>query len=310
MIKLTDLLSEVEDQKLQEGWKENIMAAAIAVAGMFPAKAQKATAGEKPGMTQSIKQDTLNVNMSALFPSGKYIIKDSSELTDALTQVSDYMSKNPSGTYKVIVTSSESKVPNVDAELPNKPKVDPGYLATKRAEEIKFAIDQLVAGMKKTGAFKGTVDVNTDVKPEQGPDWHPEKGDKSTMDKFKQHQYVKLTVVAEPSKDDTVTLDPYSVYAVNGDEYYLNNQLYAIAFRDARYSDDAKKAGNLDLSKETVLLKLVKPNTSVPANAKKDSKGIYTGANYVIPYNDWYKVVGTTNMLTPEMMKKWEMFKK
>ena len=309
MIKLTDLLSEVEDQKLQEGWKENIMAAAIAVAGMFPAKAQKATAGEKPGMTQSIKQDTLNVNMSALFPSGKYIIKDSSELTDALTQVSDYMSKNPSGNYKVIITSSESKVPNVDAELPNKPSVDPGYLATKRADEIKFAIDQLAAGMKKTGAFKGTVDVTTDIKPEQGPDWNPKKGDKSTMDKFKQHQYVKLAVVAEPSKGDTVTLDPYSTYADDGDGYYLNNQLYAMVFRDVRYTTKQTDAGNLDPSKQTVLLKLIKPNTAV-SDPSKTSKGIYTGANYIIPWEDWYTVVGTSKVLTPDMMKKWEKFKK
>ena len=219
------------------------------------------------------------------------------------------MSKNPSGNYTVTVISSESKVPNVDAELPGKPKVDPGYLATKRADEIKYAIDQLAAGMKKTGAFKGNVNVSTDIKPEQGPDWHPEKGDKATMDKFKQHQSVKLIVKAEPSKGDTVTLDPFSIYANDGDGYYLNNQLYGIAFRDARYTTKVTDAGNLDPTKQTVLLKLVKPNTAV-TDPRKSSKGIYTGVNYVIPWEEWYTVVGTSRHLSTDMMKKWEKFKK
>lgn len=309
MIKLTDLLNEVEQEHLEEGWKENIMAAAIAVAGMFPAKANKATAGEKPGMTQSVKQDTLNVNMGTLFPSGKYVIQDQDQLKNILIQIVNYLSKNPNANYKVNIISSESKVPNVDAEKPNKPRVEPGYLATKRADQVKSSLEMLTAELKKTGAFKGDVDINTDIKAEQGPDWQPEKGDKASMDKFINHQYVTVVVTAEPGKGDTTTLDPYSVYANDGNGYFLNNQLHALAFRDIRYSDKQNKSGNLDPTKETVLLKLVKPNTAI-TNPTKNSKGIYTGTDYVIPYEDWYKTVGTTHVLTPDQMKKFERFKK
>jgi len=309
VIKLTDLLNEVEQEHLEEGWKENIMAAAIAVAGMFPAKANKATAGEKPGMTQSVKQDTLNVNMGTLFPSGKYVIQDQDQLKNILIQIVNYLSKNPNANYKVNIISSESKVPNVDAEKPNKPKVEPGYLATKRADQVKSSLEMLTAELKKTGAFKGDVDINTDIKAEQGPDWQPEKGDKASMDKFINHQYVTVVVTAEPGKGDTTTLDPYSVYANDGNGYFLNNQLHALAFRDIRYSDKQNKSGNLDPTKETVLLKLVKPNTAI-TNPTKNSKGIYTGTDYVIPYEDWYKTVGTTHVLTPDQMKKFERFKK
>ena len=308
MIKLIDVLNEARQEQLEEGWKENILAAAIAVAGMFPAKAQKANSAQKPGTTQAVSQNALDINMGTLFPSGKYIIRDQQGLQNVLAQISDYMSKNPNANYKVDIVSSESKVPNVDAELPNKPKVEPGYLATKRADEIKFAVEELAKNIKETGAFKGNVEVDTTIKSEQGPDWHPEKGDKADMDKFTDHQYVKVTIKAEAGKQDTVQLDQYSVYANDGEGYYLNNQLYGIVFRDARYSTKATDAGNLDPSKQTVLLKVVKPNTAV-TNPKKTTKGIYTGVNYVIPYQDWYTVVGTSHSLTPDMMKKWEKFK-
>lgn len=308
MIRLVDLLNEAKQEQLEEGWKENILAAAIAVAGMFPAKAQKANSAEKPATTQTASQNALNINMGTLFPSGKYIIKDQEALKSILTQISDYMSKNPNANYKVDIVSSESKVPNVDAEKPNKPKVEPGYLATRRADEVKFAVEELVRNIKKTGAFKGNVDVDTATKTQQGPDWNPKKGDKSDMDKFTDHQFVKVVVKAEPGTQDTVTLDPYSVYANDGEGYYLNNQLYGLVFRDVRYSTKQTDAGNLDPSKQTVLLKLVKPNTAV-TDPKKTTKGIYTGVNYVIPYQDWYTVVGTSHSLTPDMMKKWEKFK-
>ena len=320
MVKLKDLLEEVEQEQLQEDWKSNIMAAAIAVAGMFPAKAQNTPQANKPGITQTVKQDPLKVNMGSLFSSGKYIIRDQAKLIELTKQVAEYMYKNPNADFNIKIIASESNVPNVDAELPGNKEVDPGYLATKRAKGIQEEMEQVTNKMKKSGALKGNITIDTVVLAKQGPKWDGSK-DKAADKKFTEHQYVNVEVTAKPTKSDTVTKDPYSVYAVNGEEYYYDNRegepglrgtkpLYAIAFRDSRYSDEAKKAGNLDLSKETVLLRLIKPDTPIDSHVKKDTKGIYTGVDYIIPYQDWYTVVGTTKVLTKDVMKKWEKFKK
>ena len=311
MIKLEDLLKEAEQERLEEGWKENIMAAVIAVAGMFPAKAQKAApTADKPGITQTVDQGSLKVDMGTLFPSGKYIIRDEAGLKKVLAQISNYISKNPTAGYKVEIISSESKVPNVDAEKPNKPRVDTGYLATRRAEAVKFAMDEFAKEIKETGAFKGSLTTDTDIKVAQGPDWNPAEGDKSTDSKFTEHQYVKIIVTAIPKSDKT-TAD-YSAYSNRGEVMHKINpksgakEAFAMAFYATKASKDVKDQGGLDTRYQDVLLKTIKRNTSLAGT--KDEQGVYT-ATYLIPSSVWNSTVDPSHELTDEDMAKFAQYK-
>ena len=62
-------------QPLEEGWRENIMATVISVAGLFGSlKAQnKLPATTDVSVNQQVKGDSIKLDFGRLFHSGKYI---------------------------------------------------------------------------------------------------------------------------------------------------------------------------------------------------------------------------------------------
>jgi hypothetical protein len=285
MIKLTDLLNEIEqerrEQQLEEGWKENILAAAIAASSIF---------GSASGQTKT------DINFGAVFPSGHYFVKGQSQntLENKLKEVAETILSSPKSDFNINIISSESQVPNYDAEKPGRVKLDTGELAQNRATVLKVAIDALVKKLKDKGKFEGNTDIKiTNLIGKEK--WTP--GSDKDDEKYTKDQFVKLHI--EPTTKET---DPYAAYSNMGEIMYKNNRAYAMAFYDTRLSKDKAKGGGLNTGYEPVLLKIVKPDT--PLSGKINEPGVYT-SEHKIPWDVWNKTVGTSTTITDKMLSDW-----
>jgi hypothetical protein len=223
--------------------------------------------------------------MSTLFPSGKHIIHDETKLKELEAQIAGFMSKDPSADYTFRITAMSSKVPDYDGEKPNKPKVGPEFLPHERAQEVKQDLEDFVQNAKQTGAFKGTVNFQVQELPGEGPDWHPEKGDKKDDTKFTQHQGVKLDVISHTKGGET----DYSIYASQGEVIHKDGRTFALAFYPARTSKDVSSSGGLNTGYQNILLRQVKPNTAL--TGKINQQGAFV-RDYQIPWEVWNTVTG------------------
>ena len=151
-------------QPLEEGWRENIMATVISVAGLFGSlKAQnKLPATTDVSVNQQVKGDSIKLDFGRLFHSGKYIFsKDEGELLRTeLRKLGSQILKNATSDFTVEIVSSESRVTNYDME-PTSPTykqgLKPGELAAKRAETARFILSNFIEELKKDGVFTGNV---------------------------------------------------------------------------------------------------------------------------------------------------------
>lgn len=298
MIKLLDILHEVEQERIEEGWKENILATAIAASSLFGgAKGQGVQKNkEVPGITQQATSNVLTLDFGSIFPSGRYKIKGDNEkdLLDMLEKIGKYIYKNPNSDYKVEILSSESQVPNYDAEKTGKPELKVKELAEKRAETAKEYIEEYFNRLKRMGGFKGKLDVVTapvkigSVKFKSGVD---NKDDP----KYTKDQYVKLKISAETTATQT---DPFEAYAKKGEAIYKGNNLIGRVFYKTRQSADISKQGNVDTGTEDVLFRILKP----------DTQGDYIKA-YAVPSEVWNNKQGAANTVTDEDLQNFEKYK-
>lgn len=317
MIKLLDILNEVEEEQLEEGWKENILATAMAASALFGGPKASGAQGrnqspEKPGVSQQVTSDVLNIDFGSLFPSGRYIIRGDNEkqLQDKLEQIGKYVARNPNANYKVEIISSESQVPNYDAEKTGKPKLDVGELAQKRADAAKFAIEKYFAAIKNQGGFEGKVDVI--VTPVRiGKEKFTQGVDNKDDAKYTKDQFVKLKVSAE-TQTKTVKYDPYAAYAHEGEIMYKDGKAYAMVFYPSRATKDVTKGGGLNTGYQDVLLRVVDlkglERKGEALTGDINQPGAYT-QDYKIPWEKWNTVVGTSHNLTQRMIDSWEDYR-
>lgn len=136
----------------------------------------------------------LEINLSNVFESGKYIVTPTvgSKINAAITQIKNFITKNPGKPILVTIESSESKVPNYDREkfpatgdkakdFTADKKLPVGTLSKNRANNLSTYL--------KTKLPKN-VTFNIVDKGSQGPDWKaPFNAQDPNYTKF---QYVKL----------------------------------------------------------------------------------------------------------------------
>ncbi len=302
-MKIWDIIKEdfEKPSNLDEGWKNNAMAAVLAVSGLF-GKAHAAGGHETPRVNapQSLNKDSIRLNLSNVFTSGKYLFhsEDKDALESELKKFGLQIQKNPNTNIIIQIVSSESQVPNYDNETANHIKLGPWILAQRRAETAKFLISQFIEDLKKKSVFNGSVNfTNPDVKIGTAK-WNPEIGKDNSV--YTKDQYVQINIKFVP--DDNAKKDTavnFSAYADRGEVVHLGDQTWAMIFYPSRKTNSADNAGNLNTGQENVLLKTVKPNTAL--TGVKDEKGVYLGS-YVIPSQWWNKNV-SSNTLTPELIK-------
>lgn len=290
-------------QPIEEGWKENVLATVISVAGLFGnIKAQNG--GKTPtnvSVNQQVKNDSIKLDIGKMFRSGKYRFSEQDDklLASELRKLGDIIIKNPTADFAVEVVSSESKVTNYDMEPTSptyKQKLGVGQLAQKRAETAKFVIANFINELKKEGILKGGVNLDTPPKILVGDTPWPMANKKADDPEYTKDQYVYVNIKIIPKKLAKET--PFSAYAHVGQPIYSNNKMVGMLFMQSRDSKNITQGGNKDTGHENILFRMTKPDT--PLSGEIGETGVYT-KSFVIPFKWWNQNI-THKTLTPEQI--------
>lgn len=310
-MKIWDVIKEDFNKKpnLEEGWKENVMATIIGIAGLFSqAKAQQGPNSTNMSVNQQVSDSSLRLDIGKLFKSGRYRFneKDDATFKDELRKFGKEVLKNPTSDFVVQIVSSESRVTNYDMEESSPTYGKPleiGELAKRRAATVNFILTNFSEQLKKSNVLKGDVTFTEpkiligDVPwPSTNPTTKQRRSNDDSLYTKDQFVIVNIKIVSKPP---TTQVDPFAIYGGMGEGIFLNGRLWAMAFYPMRKSNDIKDAGNIDAGYQNVLLKLVKPDTQLLG--KKDEKGVYLDTNYIIPWQWWNEKTGTTHTFTPEI---------
>ena len=123
--------------------------------------------------------ETITIDLGSHFKSGQYKLseQDKQNILNKLKPVKEFVSKN-GGDVSITIISSESKVPNRDAETGE--RLNKGELAKKRLETAESILSNVL----------GDVNIKSDIKV-GGPEY---KGDDVNQEKYLDYQYVKLKI--------------------------------------------------------------------------------------------------------------------
>lgn len=311
-MKIWDIVKEDFDgtQQVDEGAKENLMALVFSVASMFGGlKAQdKLPSKTDMSVTQTIDKDSIKLDMGKLFGSGKYQFNksDSTKLANELKKLGTKIAENPNADFVIEVVSSESRVPNYDAE-PSSPtykkQLEVGQLAEKRAQTAMLILKTFTEELKKEGVLKGDIKFvlppTVRIGDVSWPSVDPSSKKELTKDDslYTKDQYVYANVKILP-------VNKFQAYSDMGEQIYVGDKLYGFAFFATRDTKNKAVAGTKNTGYENVLFKMVKPNKAV--SGKKDSAGDYIGT-YLIPWEWWNKNVHYKR-LTPENIEDLKQF--
>jgi len=329
MIKLENLLKEVEQEKLEEaGAKDIFTAVALMVSSLFspdaagqskadkPAIAQAVKQADSSGMVQRISDTSIQINVGKFFGSGKYKLKDKDLIKQLDAAIAAFMVQHPDADFDIEVISSESKVPNYDGEAgvdfskltsdqKKKYKLDDGELSILRADEVESVLSALENVVEKKGLVKGNINISRTDLGVQGPEWD---GTSKDAEKYTKNQFVKVNVTAHNKTKKTPT--DYAAYGNEGEIYHkqfkYSKEAVAVAFYDTRTTKDPKDPGYVNPSYQEVLLKTVKRNT--PLVGTKNEKGVYT-ATYLIPWKVWNSTVDPSHELTDDDLEVFQDYK-
>jgi hypothetical protein len=127
----------------------------------------------------------LSFNITKSFPSGKYELKDTSEIDDAIKKIQDLLSSGQGSFDTITIDSSESRVPTKNIGM------NPGELSKKRAESVeKYLKSKLGDSVKIISNPLGL----------QGPKWEESKG--ANHPDYIKYQYVNLNLSAKKCEFD------------------------------------------------------------------------------------------------------------
>lgn len=295
MQKLAGIITESEyKQRLNESWKETIIATALAVSS-FLGSAKASNVNTDSTHTSTIKNNgPIKIPMGTYFQSGKYYFDDTyrKEIALKLKQIGDYIKANPNADFEIVIESSESQVTNYDGETANRIKLQPGELAEKRAQVAEFAIDTFMSDLKNKGILKGEAIVKKPHKISIGKTGY-RQGENPRQSKFTQEQYVNIIITAIPSTKAN-TSDIMSAYSTNSDNVFdVNKHSIGHLYYPTRKSKDISVGGMGDArwAHQELLLKMI------------DNMGKYNGEEYKIPAEWWNKNI-TYSTLTPEQIQQ------
>ncbi len=313
-MKIWNIIKEDFDKKpnLDEGWKENVLAAVMGVAGFFSsAKAQELPSNPTNlSVSQQVSDNTLKLDIGKLFKSGRYRFnqKDDAVFKEELRKFGREIQNNPTSEFIIQIVSSESRVTNYDMEETSPTYGKPlavGQLAQKRAETVNFILSNFSEQLKKSGVLKGDVKfmepkilIGDTPWPSTNPETKQRRSNDDSLYTKDQFVIVNIKITNKPAiTTPTPPADRFEIYAGMGEGIYFNSQLWAMAFEPIRKSTNIKDAGNIDAGYQDILLKTVIPNKQVIG--KKDEKGVYT-KSYLIPWQWWNSKTGTTHALDAE----------
>lgn len=279
---------------IEEGWKNNVLATVLAVSSLFNV-AKGGVTGPKGDVSVSQQVgDSMRLDIGKLFKSGQYQFhpEDEKIIQSELLKFGKEIQKNPVSDFVVQIVSSESQVPNYDAEPTSptfKQRLDTMELARKRAETVDFIVKQFTEDLKKRGVLKGNV---TFVQPQilmgKVP-WDPKLGKDNQV--YSKDQYVFVNIKIKKGGQPAQTTNNFDAFADMGEKVLYNNRAVGMVFYPTRKTDNQTQAGNTNTQYQDILFKVLKPETELTHGfTGKKNENAYV-ASYVIPWQWWNKNV-------------------
>jgi hypothetical protein len=130
---------------------------------------------EKPGKTKSNPTKVKTEDFSQVFASGQIEITNKQVILDKVNNLKKWISENKTKPFKIVITASESRVPNQEG-------FEQGELAQARGEALEAVVNNLGAT---------DIEIKTLV---GGPAWDGKDKDDP---KYTKHQYVKVSIVID-----------------------------------------------------------------------------------------------------------------
>ena len=127
-------------------------------------------------------------NIANSFNSGQFQLNTTEQIDVAINEINQIILKSPNVKYDVVITSSESKVPNRGVGL------KPGELSTKRGQAAELYIKE------KLGDKIGVKVNNLGA---QGPEWNP--SNRSDDPQYTKYQYVTVSLVVSAGEETSDT---------------------------------------------------------------------------------------------------------
>jgi hypothetical protein len=316
----------LDEQEIEEGFKNSMMAVAMAASSLLGANKSHGQSMTNPAATsqssvKATQQNVLNVPIGTLFRSGRYIIgnEKQEEIKAKLVEIGNFVEAHPNTNFQVNIKSSESLVPNKNADSASigsdgtgKPMYAPlgkGELANKRNQTATELINTFMDQLKKQGLLKGQVKID---KPEAIIGTSPYKqGDNPAEDRFSQEQYtnIVITAVAAANSSDSSTGIDFSKYSQSNDIMLDNNQHgIAVLLFPTSKSNTVKNNGSLDTPYENVVISFLgaesvktgMASTQGQFNFSKSQKA--SGPSFKVPWA-WYNQNIKNHTITPQNVK-------
>ena len=291
-----------DNQELvEEGWKENVMALIIATAGIFSgAKSQTTsqTTLTKPQVETMIKKaaemPSIKIPIDQVFKSGKYSMNsvDYEKIQSVMANLGAFIESHKNTEMTITIESSESQVTNYDGEKSGRIKLETGELAKLRANTAKSMVN-LFLNKLSVKSIKIT-EPKILIGDVPWPSIDPKTKRQRTKDDsvYTKDQFINILVNVTGKEKIP---DSFSAYAKEGESIFMNNRLIAICCYQTRSTKNIKDAGIKNTGYENVLLRMVAPDKS------SDDPNFFTGVVYEIPSFYWNKI-RTHAVLTPESL--------
>ena len=299
-----EFINESQEEKLDEGWREVVIAGAMTLASLRGA-------AQKPGNTEILKEPqrieyvkqeekekknvSINVNFGNEFSSGSYKFnKDKLDnLQERLAEIGDFVKDHQNSDIFVTINAGESLVPNRDAESgKSMPK---GALAQKRAEVTKDVIETFMKTLKDKGILNGRYIVDTTTEIGKTP-YKP--GEDVNQEKFTKEQFVRVKLEVKDTTVNVKTRD-FSAYAIMGERFFRSSNQHAFGdiFYVVRSTKNIEDPGMKDTGHEDVLLRTLSKEADFAR-----TKQPYDGKTYLIPWQ-WLNKATNYNSLSDEQIE-------
>lgn len=298
ILNFEEFIFESEQERIDEGWKEAIIAGALSLAALRGGAQPIAAPGDAKLLLkepqrkeyveqQQKKEEKVVINFGSEFKSGTYKFnKDKADdIETKLGQIGEFVKSHPKADVTIKIEASESKVPNIDAETGERLKV--GELAQKRADVTKDMISTFMDNLIKKGVSQGRYFIEVETKVGT-TEW--KQGDKASDERFTKEQYVKVGL--EVKSEIQVKTADFSAYATMGERVFRasNKHAFGDIFYVTRQTNKIEDAGMKNTGYENVLLKTLTTDKEFLQTGKT-----YTGKTYLIPWQWLNKNIATNS---------------
>lgn len=307
-----------EEELLEEGWKENIMAVVIATAGLFSSAKSQNSYSSKPEiqnlLTSFLIKKADSIPFGKIFNSGKYSINtvNDDEVRIALEKLGSFIEAHKNDKMSITIQSSESRVPNRDGEKPGNPKLEEGELAKKRAETAQQILNLFLQKIKNENVKITNPEIL--IGDVAWPSIDPKTKKQRTKDDkvYTDDQFVNILVKVKESEPIKIT--PFFKIKSKMDEpmyipYKLSNGLYAEVDFLSRSSESIEKGGGVNTQYVDVLFKTLTTRAEVDRREKLDKAFPNPSgyqSYYFVPSSWWNKYGSGTNRITRDLVDKIE----